>query len=160
MKRRHLIWALFIAVAVAAPAVAGEKCTADTQTCLNKMASSMKARGWVGLEVEREDGKLVVTSVEPDGPAMRAGIVAGDVLLAMDGIQFSEANHEKLYAAKQHHHIGATTHYTVSRGGCCHKPGTATEVAVKRAEVPDAILARWVGGHMIDHAVIASAAKY
>ena len=158
MKRRHLIWVLFIAVAVAAPVVAGEKCTADTQTCLNKMASNLKARGWVGLEVEKEDGKLVVTAVE--GPAMEAGILAGDVLVAMDGIEFSEANHKKLYAAKKHQMAGGTTTYTVSRGGCCHTEATASEIAVKRVAVPDAVLARWVGGHMVDHAVIASATKY
>jgi predicted metalloprotease with PDZ domain len=160
MHRRHLAWMLLVAVALAAPALAGEKCGSDTQTCLNKMASNMKARGWVGLEVENEHGKLMVTSVEPDGPAMRAGIVAGDVLLAMDGVEINEANHEKLYAAKKHHTVGATTTYTVSRGGCCHKKATASDVAVERAAVPDAVLARWVGGHMVDHAVIASAARY
>ncbi len=111
MKQRHLPRGLFVtpgALALALPATAGEKCTADTQTCLNKMASELRARGRVGLEVEKEDGKLMVTSVAPDGPAMRPGIVAGDVLVAMDGLEFSEANQKALYAAKKQPNVGST----------------------------------------------------
>jgi serine protease Do len=36
---------------------------------------------WLGLEVGERDGAVVVTEVVPDGPAARAGLSAGDVLL-------------------------------------------------------------------------------
>ena len=162
MKRRHLVLMIALAalLAAAVPAAAGEKCSGETQTCLNKLAGELKARGWVGLETEKQDGKLVVTSVEPEGPARLAGIVVGDVLVAMDGVEFNQVNEKALYAVKKNHQVGSTVTYTVARGGCCHKAGKTTDVAVTRGELPEAVLARWVGGHMLDHAMIATAAKY
>ena len=72
MKRSAWIWVLVMGLALASPLFAGEqeKCSADTQTCLNKMASNLKSRGWVGIELDHnEDGQLTVTFVEPDSPA-------------------------------------------------------------------------------------------
>ena len=103
MKKIALLFVLALALAVAIPAVAGddhEKCTADTQTCLNMMVSKLKERGWVGINMDEEDGKLTVLSVENDSPAAEAGMREGDVLVAMNGIEFSDANQEKLYEAK------------------------------------------------------------
>jgi C-terminal processing protease CtpA/Prc len=155
MKRQYLIAVLFLAV-VASPLVAGhEKCTADTQTCLNKMASSIKERGWVGLEIEKtEEGALTVTRVETGSPAETAGIREGDVLLAMNGIEFSEANQEKLYEAKMSLRVGSEVTYAVEHPGCCHKKASEEAVNVTLVEIPEAVMAKWIGGHMIDHAVI------
>lgn len=158
MKRTNLIWLLALAVCVTAPAFAGdghEKCTADTQTCLNKMASKIKERGWVGIEIDKDEaGMLVVSHVEMDSPAETSGIREGDVLMAMNGIEFGEANWEKLKAEKQAMRVGKEVTYTVKRQGCCHIKGGTQEVAVTLAEIPDAVMAKWVGGHMIEHAVI------
>jgi S1-C subfamily serine protease len=44
-------------------------------------------RGQLGLT--RETGLIVVT-VEPDGPAARAGVLLGDVLVALDGAPVSD----------------------------------------------------------------------
>lgn len=41
--------------------------------------------GWLGAETKVDDGRLVVEKVLADGPAARAGIVAGDEILALDG---------------------------------------------------------------------------
>ena len=118
MKRTNLIWALLLALAVAAPAIAGDghKCTADTQTCLNEMASKLKARGWVGLEIEKDsEGMLVITYVEDESPAAGSGIREGDVLLAMNGIEFAEANWDKIKAEKETMRVGKEVTYTVKR---------------------------------------------
>ena len=50
MKRISWFAAAVFVVALAVPALAGsgEKCTYDTQSCLNHMSKS-KDKGWVGL---------------------------------------------------------------------------------------------------------------
>ena len=150
--------ALLLTALLAGSAWAGEghKCTADTQTCLNMMARNLKGKGWVGVELEQdeESGRMRVTSVVPDSPAEHAGMQAGDVLLAMDGLQLTEENKEKTYAAMKAMSPGHQVHYTVDRPGCCHKKGGEVELDVVLGEIPDRLVAEWLGRHMLDHAVI------
>ena len=157
MKRHHLLWVLVLALAIAAPSFAGhgEKCNEDTQACLNKMASSLKERGWVGVELDSNDmGKYVVSFVEADSPAMEAGVQEGDALIALNGIEINDENREKLGDAKKAMRVGKTVTYTVERAGCCHKAGGVKEVNLTLADIPDPVMAKWIGGHMVDHAVI------
>lgn len=155
MKRRNLLWVLVLTLAFVAPSFAGKKCTSDTQTCLNKMASTIKQRGWVGVELDHNDhGQYVVKFVEQDSPAMEAGVQEGDILVAMNGIKINDQNSEKLAMAKKEMRVGKTVSYTVERAGCCHKAGGVKEVNLTLAEIPQPVLAKWIGGHMVDHAVI------
>lgn len=43
------------------------------------------SRGFLGVRTEEQDGRVVIAAVVPSGPADRAGLRAGDVLVAIDG---------------------------------------------------------------------------
>lgn len=137
-----------LAVLLAAPAFAGEgKCNASTQECLDKMAAHMKDSGWVGVELEKSDiGGYEVAKVIPGSPAEEAGIRAGDVLFAMNGIEISEKNEEALMKVKKGLSPGKSVDYTIKRDGYDR------QVTVTLAPMPADVLARYVGQHMLEHA--------
>lgn len=43
------------------------------------------ARGWLGVSVDERDGVVIVTSMDRSGPAARAGLRPGDVLVSVNG---------------------------------------------------------------------------
>lgn len=46
--------------------------------------STPSERAYIGLELAERDGQVVVNAVLADGPAYEAGVIAGDVLVALD----------------------------------------------------------------------------
>jgi len=133
-------------------ALAGEghyKCDKSTQECLDMMAAKMAKKGWLGIELDgsKETGELSVKKVVSDSPAEKAGLKAGDVLVAMDGVAFAnDANKEKLEKMWQSMTPGKKVTYTVSRYG------KKQEVTATLAKLPNEILAQWIGNHMLEHA--------
>ena len=150
MKRLVGLLTVVIVVAMVMPAVAGEgyACKASTQDCLNKMANSMNNRGWVGLELDNHGGmdKMVVTKVVEGSPAEAAGFKAGDTLVAVNGVGFSEDNEKKLKDIKYAMKPGADIKYTVARHG------SKVDLDVTLAKIPENVRAEWIGNHMMDHA--------
>jgi serine protease Do len=49
------------------------------------------ARGWLGVSVEDRDGEVLITSLDRSGPAGRAGLRAGDLLVAVNGERIETA---------------------------------------------------------------------
>ena len=150
MKRTILTVAIALLIA-AVPVVAGsdEKCAAEAQDCLNQMVQHFQSRGWVGVELDSDDtGVLTVTKVEPNSPADTAGLKTGDVLLALNGIRFSEENKEAMKGAQAKMTVGATVTYTVDRAG------QNMDLDVSLGSIPDTVMAKWIGRHMLEHASI------
>ncbi len=149
MKRSWFILAIAALALSVVSVVAGEgyKCDASTQDCLDQMAANLQKKGWVGIKLdETDDGRLEITEVIADSPAVKAGFMAGDILVALDGIEFAEENHEAMMKAKKAHHPGSKVTYTVERNG------KTRDLNVKLAKVPQDVLAQWIGGHMLQHA--------
>jgi C-terminal processing protease CtpA/Prc len=154
MKRANLLLSLAAIVVLSVPAFAGEgyeKCSAGTQECLDKMAAKMSGRGWVGVELEKDEdtGAMTVTRVVPGSPAESSGLQAGDKLVALNGLSFGdESNHEKLQAAWASMTPGAEVAYTVNRHGHDKK------VSLTLVKVPEEVMAAWIGTHMLEHAAV------
>lgn len=159
MKTQRWVWVLILAVALAAPAMAGEKghkCTASTQECLNKMVQKMQQKGWVGIEYDKskkKDGTLAVMKVVPDSPAEKAGLKKGDVLLALNGVKFGDTDEAKWKKIKSGMTPGARIRYLVARDG------KKKEVQVTLGKLPESVMAEWIGRHMLEHATIEVAKK-
>lgn len=147
--RQTLAIGLCLALATVGLAVAGEgkKCSEDTQKCLNYLAQHVKDRGWAGVNLERgDDGKLVVTEVWDGTPAAAAGVKTGDVLLAINGIRYTEENYPEIQKLEPQMKPGATFNYTITSAG------KERELTVTLAAMPADVAAAMVGRHMMEHA--------
>ena len=147
---RHL-WLILVAVAMLAvlPAFAGDhsKCKMNTQDCLDHMAASMKSSGWVGVELDTENPEgYAVNKVIPGSPAEAAGIEAGDILVALNGVTLKKENDEALMKARKDWKPGQTVSYTVKRAGAVR------QVSLTLASWPADVIARSIGEHMLEHA--------
>ena len=138
MKRTvpFLVLALTLALSSAAYA-GGEKCAREAAH--KEKAAKMAAHGWLGLKTDKDAaGAYRVASVAAGSPAAKAGFRAGDVLVALNGVALTEANHEAVKKAKSDCAVGKTVAYTIRRDGA-ERTLTAT-----LAPVPDAVLAEWM----------------
>ncbi len=136
-------------------AAASLRCDQNPQACLDGMIAKMRARGFTGFETAKtEQGTWKVVRVHEGSGAAKAGIEVGDVLVALNGVALNEANKEALKKAKESLAVGKTVDYTIARDGAKQK------VAVTLGDVPETVLAQWVGSHMLDqHAHLTLAAK-
>ena len=149
--RRHL-WLLILVIAVIAvlPAFAGGdhgKCKYSTQDCLDHMAIKMKSSGWVGVELDTDVAEgYAVTKVFPGSPAEAAGIQAGDVLVALNGVTINQGNEDALMKARKDSKPGQNVTYTIKRNG------SERQVPLTLATWPADALAKVIGQHMLEHA--------
>lgn len=113
------------------------------------MAERMKTNGWIGVEVETDrPAGYLVQKIFDNSPAQSAGIQAGDVLAALNGVAITPANSDKLKVARGEWTPGQTVTYTIERNGADRL------VNVTLAPAPADVMARWIGGHMLEHAQI------
>jgi C-terminal processing protease CtpA/Prc len=156
MRKTGLILIVALVLLVGLPLLAGEghKCTATTQECLDKIAQKYKGHGWVGIEGDKkEKNHFTIKTVIPGSPAEAAGLKAGDVVYAMNGVKFGDDNKDKLKQIKKGLAPGEILTYSVKRNG------KSKDIAIKLGEVPSEVLAQWVGEHMLQHAAVKVASK-
>ena len=149
---RWKICLVFLAAAfVAGSSYAGGKCEYNTQTCLNHMAGK-QARGWPGIESDKstDPAGYKVTKVLPNGPAEKAGLKAGDILVALNGLSYASQT-EEIKKAKETMKPGDTVTYSLLRDG------KKQDIKVTLGKMPDDVFVAMVGKHILEHAEVQSA---
>lgn len=131
------------AAATALPTtVPHEKCPLDVRTCLDQFAR-MRERPWLGADVDPDSsGAWVVRAIVENGPAKRAGIRAGDRIVAIDGARIGSREGSQSRAGWR---VGERAAFTIRRGP--HEQ----HVVMMGERVPDAMFAKIVGEHMVEH---------
>ena len=155
MKKMFAI--LVVMLIVAMPAMAGEKgkCAGSGEDCMKKMKAKYGEKAWLGIEYDTDDhGRWVVAEVYKGSPAQKAGFESGDVLLAINGAEYSKENKKELKAVFSKIEPGSQVQYVVKR------QGGKVKLDVQLGSVPNEVIAEWVGEHMInDHSEMRVASK-
>ena len=151
MSRRFLAAIALYGTLSGAPIIAGEsarKCSMPLQECLDRMSSSLKRTGWVGIEFDNSkvwNGGYKVMKVVPGSPAEKAGLQPGDVLYALNGVRIADENSAALAKARKEWKPGQSVTYTIKR------EGVDREITLTLAPMPADVMARWIGEHMKEH---------
>jgi C-terminal processing protease CtpA/Prc len=144
-------WTAVAAAVLLAPAglalAGGAECAEKhTQASYDEMAKKYAKHGYLGIETEKNAaGVYAISKIAPGSPAEKAGFQKGDVLVALNGARFGDANKEAVKKAKSALGPGKVATYTVSRGG------SEKQVTATLSEVPREVLAQWVGEHVVGH---------
>lgn len=147
MITRILTTATLLLLPAAAFAGDSHKCDEPVQTCLDTMVKELKTTGFIGVELDDEKGPqhLVVTKVVPKTAAEEAGIEAGDVLVALDGLAFGKANREAMSKIKV---PGQKVTCTIRRDG------KKMDLPLTLRPMPADVMAKYIGDHMMKHATL------
>ncbi len=138
----------------AAQAGTGYKCDYDTQTCLNHMASELKNRGWIGIDmdIDEEHGVWTLKKIVPGSPAEAAGMKQGDILMSVNGQKFGP-NMNPFEKVRSEMLPGKKLDFVLVR------KGKEVPAKVTLAEYPPDIRAQIIGMHMLEHVQAAEVAK-
>jgi S1-C subfamily serine protease len=144
MKLRIPIVLLSLLVGVSFPALAGEKCDSNATACMRYIVNNYEGKGWLGVELHYPDGDSPkILKVLADSPAEKAGLKAGDLLVALNGARYASATEEALMEAKSALVPGNTFEVTIARGG------RESVLEITAGEVPQSVLAQWIGEHLL-----------
>lgn len=155
MKKLIAVAVAFAFAGASAVLAGGQKCAEQhSQASYEQMAKKLASKGYLGIETEKVgDGRYAVTRVAPGSPAEKAGFQKGDVLLALNGARFGDDNKDAVMKAKSALGPGKAATYTVARAGA------ERQLQATLAEVPQEVLAQWVGEHVLSHTGEQLAAK-
>lgn len=127
-----------LALALAVPAFAGgahcsgAKTSATTADAKASCAGKSQSTAWAGAWLTRSaSGTVTVAEVAKGSPAAKSGLKSGDVVLAVNGYDLSNAEDRAMCASKADCSVGSAVTYKVQRG-----KSTKT-VKVKLTEMPE-----------------------
>ena len=150
MKRLLTTTLTLVLIMPVMPLWAGEKsyktCSEDAADCAQAMKNNFKKRGWVGINMEydKERGVTVISNVVANSPAEKAGFQVGDVLMGLNGVDYTEENEESLKTEYASFKPGSVATFKVERDG------KTIDIETHLEQIPQAILAQWVGQHILE----------
>ncbi|MDJ0839888.1 MAG: PDZ domain-containing protein [Acidobacteriota bacterium] len=131
-------------------AIAGEgheykKCTASADECTAKFKEWAAKTTYSGIWAEGlfSEEQVTVKEVAPESPAAEAGIKAGDVLVAINGVKLDGISEEAWKEHRASIKAGAKVWYKINRGGDYKK------FAVVVTAMPMEIAAKKLGKHLM-----------
>ena len=80
--------------------------------------STQKPVGWIGVSTENDSEGALVTNVTAQGPAARAGILVGDVILTLDGLRINGKEFQTVVTALK---PGTRVPVSYARGSSTHE---------------------------------------
>ncbi len=149
-----LLLKTLVVCALTVPVLAGEgKCSADAQKCITSIAEHAKNKGWLGVELDESkyEHALVITKVVPESPAAKANLKVGETLASLNGVSCTDQEAMKTVYAEAVK-PGKTVTY-----GVTGKNGYERQVKVTLGHMPEEIVAKWLGRHMLkQHSEVAN----
>ncbi|MGD9020609.1 MAG: PDZ domain-containing protein [Lysobacterales bacterium] len=141
---RKLITTLLMALIVSVPAMAGDDpCKGSPEDCIAKMKAKYAEKAWLGIEYDKaEEGRWAVKKVYADSPADEAGFEKGDVILSMEGVDYTKANKKAIKEVYAILKPGTEVDYVVKR------QGAMVELDATLAHVPEKLQKKWIAEHM------------
>ena len=111
------------------------------------MKQKFADRGWVGINMDhdKESDAVVITNVVANSPASRAGFQIGDELRGLNDVDYTEENKKALEAEYAGFKPGGKAKFTVYRSG------EKIDITVELEPIPDAIMAQWIGKHVLEY---------
>jgi len=149
MKRASTVLVVVLMLAVAMPMFAGEKgkkCEGSGEDCLKKMKTKFENKAWLGIEYEAtEHGRWAISEVMKGSPAEKAGFEKGDVILAVNGVEYSKENKKAVSAVYSKLEPGSTTTYVVKR------QGGKVKLDATLGHVPVDVQKKWIQAHLTEY---------
>jgi S1-C subfamily serine protease len=109
-----------LVVAASVPAFAGgDHCSGSASSASAEYSCaghSAKSAAWAGAWLQRSgSGEVTVAEVAKGSPAAKAGLKSGDIVLAVNGYDLSNADSRAMCASKADCSVGSSVTYTVKR---------------------------------------------
>jgi C-terminal processing protease CtpA/Prc len=154
---RRIVAMVLLSLAAASAGVAGtRKCANPPAECEREIRAMLDGKpGPLGFHIERakKGNGVVVAAVTPDTPAEKAGLKAGDRLLALDNHDVSKASmaeirriREKVMAEKEKEPGAGKIVITVNRVGTFRRLSLRIE-KMSKAQIDKIVAAHLRDGH-------------